>query len=68
MRKTNKAKTRLQDTYGSLRVVSKKFNINYHRLANGLNGWVKLKPEEIKALGLTKEEIKEIGWADDDNN
>ena len=66
MGQTSKAKTRLQETSGSLRAVAKEFGINYHRLANGLNGWVKLKPEEIKMLGLTKEEIKEIGWSDDE--
>lgn len=54
-------KERLQKEYGTLRACSKKTGINYYRLSSIVNGWVKVKPEEIKLLKITPKELKANG-------
>lgn len=51
-------KDRLIKKYGTLRKCSTETKIGYYRLSHIVNGYVKPKPEEIKALGITKAELE----------
>lgn len=53
-------KARLIKQYGTLRKCSVATGIGYYRLSNLVNGYVIPREEEIKILGITKNELKEI--------
>jgi hypothetical protein len=53
-------KKRLQDQYGSLRAAAVKLDINYYRLSQICNGWVKPRPEETKKLKASEKELNEL--------
>ena len=52
-------KERLIKEYGTLRACSIKTKINYYRLSQIVNGYIKPKTEEVKALKITDKELKE---------
>lgn len=45
-----KTKHKLQEKFGSVREVSNLTGINYFRLSQALNGWLKLRPDEIDQI------------------
>ena len=53
-------KEKLKARFGSMRMAAVRTGINYYRLSQIANGWVKPKPEEIKALKLSEKDIKEV--------
>lgn len=52
-------KDRLIKEYGTLRKCSVQTKINYYRLSNIVNGYIKPKPTELKVLKITDKELKE---------
>ena len=52
-------KERLIKKYGTLRRCSVETKINYYRLSNIVNGYIRPKDTEIKLLGITEKELKE---------
>ena len=52
-------KERLIKEYGTLRKCSVQNKINYYRLSQIVNGYIKPKPEEVESLGITAKELKE---------
>lgn len=53
-------KERLQHKYGTLRKCATETGINYYRISQMVNGYVKPKQSEIKLLGIKDSELKEL--------
>jgi hypothetical protein len=53
-------KERLQQQYGSLRKCAVETGINYYRISQMVNGYVKPKPAEVKALAIKDSELKAL--------
>jgi hypothetical protein len=52
-------KERLIRKYGTLRRCAVETKINYYRLSNIVNGYIRPKDTEMKLLGITQVELKE---------
>ena len=53
-------KERLRKEYGTLRLAAVKLEINYYRLSQIINGWITPTEEEVKKLGITTKELKDV--------
>lgn len=53
-------KKKLKEEYGTLRMASVKTGVNYYKLSQICNGWLKPTEEEFEKLKITKEEWEKV--------
>ena len=50
-------KEKIKKRFGTMRSAAVETGINYYRLSQFVNGWVVLKPDEVKSLGLLPKDL-----------